>query len=228
MRGAHLLGYTPFSDAELTNVDFTGANLMGGRLILATSTGTVLANADARGVSDLQVGSADTQNFVWPDGHVDGLEIAADEEIRLWDLDPTLTPRYPRTPIGDIPILVEEAMSIDPAGKLRAVFEDDQWGSTITFEQGIPVTLDGTLDLLFDDDVNPLSLVGTSYKLFDWTGVTPIGDFNQIVYHLGTVWDTTALYTTGEVTLLSAVPEPSTLMLSCVALATGAALLRRW
>ena len=32
------------------------------------------------------------------------------------------------------------------------------------------------------------------------------------------VWDTSNLYTTGEVTLLSAVPEPSTLLLALVAL----------
>ncbi len=98
-------------------------------------------------------------------------------------------------------------MSIDPAGTLRVVFEDDQWGSMITFEPGIPVALDGTLELLFDDDANPASLVGTTYQLFDWTGVEPEGQFEYILTQNGLLWNTGRLYTTGEVTLIGAVPN---------------------
>ena len=73
-------------------------------------------------------------------------------------------------------------------GTLRVVFEDDQWGSTISFEPGIPVTLNGTLELLFDDDAHPTSLVGTSYQLFDWTGVEPTGQFDLILTQNGLLW----------------------------------------
>ncbi len=113
-------------------------------------------------------------------------------------------------------------MSIDPAGTLRVVFEDDQWGSTITFEPGIPVTLDGTLELLFDDDANPMSLVGTTYQLFDWTGVEPAGQFEYILTQNGLLWNTGRLYTTGEVTLIGAVPEPSSVVLLVAGLGLAA------
>ena len=45
------------------------------------------------------------------------LEIQPDETLRLWDFDPTLislTSFHAYNRIGDIPILVEEGMSIDP------------------------------------------------------------------------------------------------------------------
>lgn len=127
-----------------------------------------------------------TQNLIHSDGHVEGLEISAGETLRFWDLDPTLTPWHPGTPpMGDIPIVAEAATSIDPAGTMRGVFEGDEWGSTITFEPGIPVMLGGTLELRFDDDVNPASLVGTTYQLFDWTGVSTTGPFDLILTQNG-------------------------------------------
>ena len=156
------------------------------------------------------------RNFIHPDGHVEGLSVREAEVFRLWDNSFT----------EPIPIVVQRETSIDPNGALRAVFEDDQWGSTITFEPGISVTLAGTLMLEIDDEVSWLSLVGTTYQLFDWTGVTPAGAFDTIDPQPGTSWDTSRLYTTGEVTLVG-VPETSTLLLACVALAATCALLRR-
>ena len=64
-----------------------------------------------------------------------------------------------------------------PGGTLRMVFEADAWDSTISFAPGIPVTLGGTLELTFADDVNLAGEVGRTLKIFDWTGVSPTGAF---------------------------------------------------
>jgi amidase len=87
------------------------------------------------------------------------------------------------------------------------VFEADAWDSTISFAPGIPVALGGTLELTFADDVNLAGQVGRTLDLFDWTGVTPTGAFTIASPYM---WDTSNLYTTGQVTL-TAVPEPSSL-----------------
>ena len=206
--------------SNLASTDFSGANLRGVGLFLKDNTN--MTNADARGGSILRDGFQPImRNFIYPDGHVEALNITAGETLRLWDFDPSLILRYSNSPIGDIPILVEEVMSIDPDGTLRLVFEDDQWGSTITFDPGIPVTLAGTLELLLDGGADPLSLAGTTFPVFDWSGVAPAGTFNTIALQPNTRWDTSQLYTTGDVTLIGAVPEPATAMLLAAFVSMG-------
>ncbi|MCO6046771.1 pentapeptide repeat-containing protein [Aeoliella sp. ICT_H6.2] len=183
-----------FYDATLTNANFSGSNLTNVSFQDATLTGTNLNGADARGARFLNTASSTTQNLIRLDGHVAGLDIAAGETMRLWDY-------HHETPIA---IVVEDGMSIDPLGTLRTVFEDDQWGSTLSFDAGVPVSLGGTLELLLDDEVDTESLAGTTFQLFDWAGVSPTGAFDQIAMEPNTTWDTSQLYTTGEVTLLSA------------------------
>jgi hypothetical protein len=92
-------------------------------------------------------------------------------------------------------------------GALRIVFEADSWDSTISFAPAIPVTLGGTLELAFADDVNLASQFGRTFDLFDWTGVNPTGAFAISSPY---AWDLSDLYTTGEVTL-TAIPEPTAL-----------------
>src|SRR5262249_21708918 len=78
----------------------------------------------------------------------------------------------------------------------------------------------GTLDLEFAAGVDPIAQIGRTFDVFDWTGVNPGGTFDvQSPY----AWDLSQLYTSGEVTLVSAVPEPSALVLA----ALGALFLRR-
>ena len=171
-----------FQYATLTGANLRGANLTNADFQYADLTGADLSGSDSRGWWPIYVPpTAPKRNFIHFNGYIEGLHITTAEVMRFWDLDPTSLSRYTYAPLGDIPILVGDGMSIDPAGTLRVVFEDDQWGSTITFEPGIPVTLDGTLELLFDDDANPMSLVGTTYQLFDWTGVSPEGQFEYIL-----------------------------------------------
>ena len=94
-------------------------------------------------------------------------------------------------------------------GVLQMLFDADPWNSTISFQPGIPVTLGGTLELMFAADVDVASQVGRTFDVFDWTGVTPTGAFGVASPYM---WDLSRLYTAGDVTLLS-VPEPTTMLL---------------
>ena len=121
-----------------------------------------------------------------------------------------------------IPITVDQHLTMGPGGTLRMVFEADAWDSTISFAPGIPVTLGGTLELTFADDVNLASQVGRTFDLFDWTGVNPTGAFAISSPY---AWDLSNLYTTGEVTL-TAVPEPASLVFVAIALTLSLATTR--
>ena len=72
------------------------------------------------------------------------------------------------------------------------------------------------MELFFADGTDPGDLVGTTFDLFNWDWAVVTGSFDQIVTEPGAVWNTDHLYTTGEVTL-SAIPEPSTLILLATA-----------
>ena len=62
----------------------------------------------------------------------------------------------------------------------------------------------------------PLGRRGNQCKVTVWSHTN--GTFCEIVTEAETVRDTSNLYTTGEVTLLFAVPKPSTLLLTLIAL----------
>ncbi|MFV2068981.1 MAG: hypothetical protein ACC645_18600 [Pirellulales bacterium] len=88
--------------------------------------------------------------------------------------------------------------------------------------------LGGTLGLVIDDAVDPGDLLGATFRLFDWPG--PLGPdqrFAQIISQPGHRWDTSRLYTTGEIELLS-VPESSALVLTGVLVLVGLSCPRTW
>jgi hypothetical protein len=121
----------------------------------------------------------------------------------------------PYSPAFLIRISVDQHLAMGPGGTLRMEFEGDAWDSTISFAPGIPVTLGGTLELTFAADVNLASQVGRTLRVFDWTGVHPTGVFAISSPY---AWDLSNLYTSGEV-MLTAVPEPSAVLLLSFALA---------
>ncbi|QDU54649.1 pentapeptide repeat-containing protein [Aeoliella mucimassa] len=181
LRGNDLVGWD-LSHLCLIGVDFTNS-------YLETAN---LSGSDTRGTKRLETSTAITTNLIHPDGYVAGLHLAADDTMRLWD--------YNQTP--SIDIMVEDGMSLSATSTLRLVFEDDAWGSTLNFVEGIDVALAGTLELLLDESVDTVSLAGSTFQLFDWTGVEPTGEFDSIVLAAGTTWDLSQLYETGAVTLL--------------------------
>src|SRR4029079_4235451 len=103
----------------------------------------------------------------------------------------------------------------------RVLLEDADWQSTMTLGPNATVRLDGGPLWI---EINPQSfitpLVGKTFDLFNWNGpLAPTNRFNSVRVPNGTTWDLSNLYTTGEVTLLSAVPEPSSLALGVMAIA---------
>src|SRR5690606_16677972 len=80
------------------------------------------------------------------------------------------------------------------------VFDDDPWDSVISFAPGMPVYLDGMLQLGFAEGVAAASQIGRTIQLFDWTGVSPAGELDVISPH---AWDPPNLMTSGQVTLLA-------------------------
>jgi uncharacterized protein YjbI with pentapeptide repeats len=216
------LNHANLGGAKLSSANFHGSNVVnvsfsahGGcgpfvcGTIYAMLTDADFTAADARGAiglaSDLiNYSGATTVNLIWPDGHIDGLDLNADRMLVVRDYDGN--PSYPNgDPIPPIPVTVDQHLTMGPGGTLRMVFEGDAWDSTISFAPGIPVTLGGTLELTFADDVNLASQVGRTFDLFDWTGVSPAGAFAIASPY---TWDLSNLYATGVVTLIS-VPEPA-------------------
>ena len=134
-----------------------------------------------RGSRFHRLATAATANLIRPDGHIDGLYLDARRAARC----PRL--RWESTRSSPI-ITVDQHLAMGPGGTLRMVFEADAWDSTISFAPGIPVTLGGTLELTFADDVNLASQVGRTFDLFDWTGVNPTGDVRRLQsVHLGSI-----------------------------------------
>jgi hypothetical protein len=157
------------------------------------------------GVSGASLASAGaiTNNTILPDGTINGLNLEAGSTLTI------------RNYAGNFPVTVLGQAAFDPAATLQIVLDGNPWGSTISFASGIPVTLAGEMDLEIASGVNLASLVGDTFQLFNWTGVSPTGQFD-IVADPG--WDVSQLYTTGQVTYVGTVPEPSTFAL----LAAGA------
>ena len=159
-------------------------------------------------MNPIQVASAaSSEGAILPDGRIEGLVLGAAERFVVRDYEPP--EKWWVSPVS-VPITVESSMSLDPDAVLRMIFEDGDWASTISFEPGIDVVLGGTLELTFDDDVRPDALIGATFDLFDWDGAVRTGEFDRIVTEWDAVWDTSGLYSTGEVTLVWAVPEPAT------------------
>ncbi len=193
--GGDLLHNSPA--ANLANANLSHANLTNAVFSGATLTGTDLSAADARGA--LGLGSHGSPNLIRPDGHVAGLALTAGQMLSVHDYDGNST--------GTIPITVDQHFMTVPGGTLTMVLEADAWNSTISFASGIPVTLRGSLELTFAAGVDPVTQLGRTFDLFDWTGVSPTGTFAVVSDYS---WDTSQLYTTGEVTLI---PEPASLAL---------------
>jgi hypothetical protein len=85
------------------------------------------------------------------------------------------------------------------------VLDANDWESTIEFDEDIPVSLGGTLNLGFAAGVNLSLQIGRTFDLFNWTGVNPTGTFTVDSPY---VWDVSNLYTTGEVKFLAAAGLP--------------------
>jgi hypothetical protein len=212
---AHDLRGTQWWGESLVDWNFAGQDLQNTKFALgdpynAAMHSADLAGADTRGsdLSDLQLLTAITPNLIRPDGHLFNLDLKTGQALLVQNyMDSSDNPTA-------FPIRIDQQFAMSAGGVLQTEFDADDWGSTIEFASGIPVSLSGgSLDLEFADGTDVAAQVGRAFHLFDWTGVTPTGAFNVTSPY---TWDLSQLYTTGNVTLL-AVPEPSAFSLCALA-----------
>jgi uncharacterized protein YjbI with pentapeptide repeats len=218
LRGS-VLSDTNFAGADLTDAFLNHTTLLNANMSGADLTNAQLSSADTRGAQHLDLTGADSVNAILPGGNIDGLDLDLWQKLVVRDEDGVPDPplQYWLTPREPIPVTVKNHMTMSDGGVLQLLFGADPWDSLISFDPGIPVTLGGTLELSFTDDVNLASQLGRTLHIFDWTGVSPTGEFQVSSPY---AWDLSKLYTTGEVTL-TAVPEPSTIVFAAFGLALG-------
>ena len=165
------------ADGNLADVDLTGADLRGAFLVSASLSGAITANT------------------ILANGTVQGL---------------TLNSTSPGFMVGNysgsqsIPINILQGMSMTQSSSLVIAFDGNPWRSTISFAQGIPVTLGGSLVLGLAPGASSPGVFAGTIQLFNWTGVTPSGQFN-VVDNLANNYllDTSQLYTTGNIFAVS-------------------------
>jgi len=185
---------------DLTGWSFAGQNLTGANLSSSTLASANFNAADLRGATDPNRSEtfygygASLVNAIDEIGTIQGLNLSGT------NLSLTIRDYSGPTPI---PIRITGGMTVASGGTLQMVFDGPTWGSTISFAAGIPVALGGNLELGLAPGVDPTNLLGEIFQLFNWTGVSPSGQFAQVVSDLPTryVWNTSALYSLGGVAL---------------------------
>jgi hypothetical protein len=182
------------SNNDLSGWNFDGQNLTNALLFSSALTRATFVLADARGADLLPV-DALTRNMIWPDGSIQGLGLADDEQLVVRNFS--------------MPISVQSAAAMSNGSALKILFDSNAWDSLISFQPGIPVQLGGALELTFAVDVDVATQVGRTLRIFNWKDVSPIGQFQVASPYK---WDLAKLYDDGEVTLLS-VPEPRSIAL---------------
>ncbi|HEV3417205.1 MAG TPA: PEP-CTERM sorting domain-containing protein, partial [Pirellulales bacterium] len=179
----------------------------------STLTNANFSGADLRGATGWSPDvTAITHNAILPDGSIQGLALLAGEKLLVRN--------------NPISITVATSATLDNAATLEFLL-DANWTSPVGFSAGLNPSLGGTLDLEIASGVDPSTLVGDSFQLFNWNGPLPAGDqFSMITTEPGLNWDLSNLYSAGTVTLI-AVPEPSALLLASFGLAAVAAFASR-
>jgi uncharacterized protein YjbI with pentapeptide repeats len=185
-----------FLESDLSGWDFSGQKLAGAEL--SSITGADFTAADLRGILGDATPAA-SRNAILPHGIVAGLELAAGETLVVRDDDgvpdpppqPWLTPRPP------IEVLIVDRLTMSEGSALQLEFDADHWDSLISVGFRT-VELGGALELRFANDVDVSTQVGRTLRIFDWTGVSPSGEFDVSSSYL---WDLSELYSTGEARL---------------------------
>jgi uncharacterized protein YjbI with pentapeptide repeats len=194
----HDLRAVDLSHNDLSGWNFAGQNLTGAIFDGAVVTGASFVGADTRGSHGLNLTGSSSRNTILSMGTIVGLDLVTGERLvvrnYLGDPNHGLPP---------IPINVNEQMTLADGGTLEILLDAARWNSTISFQREIQVVLDGTLQLSFAADVDADQQIGRSFDLFDWTGVSPTGQFEVASTY---TWDLSNLYTSGEVTLTAIVP----------------------
>lgn len=199
--GATLAGVTisgnGFSSAVFHAADFTGAR---GRANWTES--------DLRGAIGFTLGGT-FRNTILPNGTVGGgstpgLNLLAGDTLTIRD--------------NPIAVTVDTTFAIAPGATLEFVLSDADFTSTVS--TSLQPTLAGTLALNLAPGLDPASLLGTTFDLFNFNGLLPNTTFDAITTNLNPAmysWDTSDLYLGGTVTLIPAPGAAGTLALAGLA-----------
>ena len=133
---------------------------------------------------------ATVANLIQPNGRIDGLTLGPGQFLTVQNYHGS----------SPIPILIDQHWDMSTGGTIRFEFDGTDWNSRISFVNGIPVKLGGTLDLAFTPNTNILGQIGRTFNLFDWSNVFPLNSFAVTSPYQ---WDLSHLYSTGTVTLLN-------------------------
>src|SRR5207253_3223232 len=80
---------------------------------------------------------------------------------------------------------------------------ESNWTSPIGFASGLTPSLGGTLDVEIANGIDPKTLLGDTFQLFNWNGPLPANDrFSSIIKGGGLNWDLSKLYTNGTVSIM--------------------------
>jgi len=168
-----------------------GADLSGSHLQLADFSLTDLRQAKGFAAAE----TTHLRSAILPDGTVDGLMLYAGEVLNIHNCSTAIRVN------GSFVMQTESALRF---------YLSDNWQSVVAVQPGILPEL-GVLDLQFEEGTDVESLIGTSFKLFEWNGTLASGQqFADIMTQGNFAWDFSELYTTGEITLI---PEPATFAL---------------
>ncbi len=178
-----------FTAASVENANFSGANLVGADFWFATGTDANLSFGDLRGATNLNLDQADTRNAILPDGSIDGLDLEAAERLVVRD--------------HEIGTVVITSMNLAETSTLELRFADAIWNSTIRLTPGVTPNLGGTVALHLSSTADIDAMVNATFSVFDWDRQLPPGErFDRVGSQPGVLWDTSELYTAGNVRLL--------------------------
>ena len=159
-----------FNGRSLAEANFSQANLAN-----AVFNGNFLVNTDLSLDDTARSRNGPYQerllrDTIRPDGQIIGLDLAAGQTLVVRNNNGNSTISPPLGPIG-ISVLDHLTMgtgTLSPAVRCRPVELTD-----FLRAQSIPVSLaGGTLELTFQNGVDPASQVGRVFHVFDWTGVS--------------------------------------------------------
>ncbi len=176
-----------FSGAHV-GVIFKSANLAGAKFAGSTISNADFTGADLRSATGwLPDATTGVRNTIYPDGSIHGLVLNAGD---------TLVVRN-----NPIPIKVTSTAALRPNSTLQFVLSPN-WSSPVSFARGVTPSFQGTLDLTFADGIDPSTLTGHSFRLFDFNSPLPAKDrFASITtgYYYNVPLDLSKLYTVGTI-----------------------------
>ncbi|MGN6368774.1 MAG: pentapeptide repeat-containing protein [Phycisphaerae bacterium] len=195
--------------ANLSGANLTNADLAHSTLTNAGLAATNLSDADLRGANNFTPARTTVMtNTIRQNGVIRGLALKSKEKLTIHN-DAT-------------PVTAINTATFSTDSLLQFILSAN-WSSPLRFAPGLNPDLDGALDMEFPATIDPSTFVGQSFQLFQWN-TPPSGSnrFSSLVADPRVTFDTSALYTTGVVTVISSgninpIPEPASLTLLAAA-----------